>query len=179
MHKLARTMTLEYFPKDTVILSAGHRTSETLYIVQKGALKLALRTQVGSVVERSGNHKEQLDLKSFGSSPIVNAARLFVLDAGVEDTNTVERLAALQSLGYEDVAILRELQETFEFLTLLRLENELRQARAGEPLSHYISPGKLSHLQRNMLKEAFHTIGRVHSLIDHKFRTAVWSQLGQ
>src|SRR6516225_9637616 len=40
-------MTLEYFPKDTVILSAGHRASEALYIVQKGGVKLALRTQVG------------------------------------------------------------------------------------------------------------------------------------
>ena len=44
---LARHMTLEYFPKDTVILSAGHRASEALYIVQKGGVKLALRTQVG------------------------------------------------------------------------------------------------------------------------------------
>jgi len=47
IRKLARTMTLEYFPKDTVILSAGHRAAEALYIVQKGAVKLALRTQVG------------------------------------------------------------------------------------------------------------------------------------
>ena len=47
IRKLARSMTLEYFPKDTVILSAGHRPSDALYIVQKGAVKLALRTQVG------------------------------------------------------------------------------------------------------------------------------------
>ncbi len=131
------------------------------------------------VVERSGEHKEQLDLKSYGTSPIVNAARLFALDAGVEHTNTVDRLMALQSLGHEDSALLRELQEAFEFLTLMRLDNQLQQARRGEPLSNYISPGKLTHLQRNSLKEAFHTIARAHSFIDSKFRTAVWSQLGQ
>ncbi len=44
---LARTMTLEYFPKDTVILAAGRQVSEALYIVQKGAVKLGIRTNVG------------------------------------------------------------------------------------------------------------------------------------
>jgi CBS domain-containing protein len=131
------------------------------------------------VVERSGEHKEQLDLKSYGSSPIVNAARLFALDAGVAHTNTVDRLTALQSLGHEDAALFRELQEAFEFFTLLRLDNQLQQARAGELLSNYINPGKLTHLQRNALREAFHTIMRAHAIIDGKFRTAVWSQLGQ
>ena len=131
------------------------------------------------VVERTGEHREQLDLKSYGTSPIVNAARLFALDAGVEHTNTVDRLTALQSLSYADAELLRELQEAFEFLTLMRLDNQLQQARRGEPLSNYISPAKLTHLQRNSLKEAFHTITRVHSLIDSKFRTAVWAQLGQ
>ena len=40
-------MTLEFFPKDTVILSAGHPASESLYVVHKGGVKLALRSQVG------------------------------------------------------------------------------------------------------------------------------------
>ena len=44
---LAKRTSLEYFPKDSVILAAGHRASESLYIVQKGAVKLAIRTQVG------------------------------------------------------------------------------------------------------------------------------------
>jgi signal-transduction protein with cAMP-binding, CBS, and nucleotidyltransferase domain len=45
-HSLARTLTLEYFPKDTVILAAGRQVSEALYIVQKGAVKLAIRTNL-------------------------------------------------------------------------------------------------------------------------------------
>lgn len=40
-------MTLEYFPKDSTIISAGHRAAEVLYIVYKGGVKLAMRTQVG------------------------------------------------------------------------------------------------------------------------------------
>ena len=43
---LARHATLKFFPKDTVILSAGN-TSDALYVVHKGGVKLALRSQVG------------------------------------------------------------------------------------------------------------------------------------
>ena len=40
-------MALEYFPKDTLILGSGQAASDALYLVQKGGVKLALRTQVG------------------------------------------------------------------------------------------------------------------------------------
>ena len=130
------------------------------------------------VVERSGEHKEELDIKTFGTGPIVNAARLFALDAGVEATNTVDRLSGAQSLPYLDDTLRRELLESFEFLTLLRLELQLQQSRTGRPLSNYIRPGALTHLQRSLVKEAFQTIARMQSLIDEQFRTAVWAQLG-
>ena len=40
-------MKLEYFPKDTTIISAGHAASDVLYVVHKGVVKLTLRTKVG------------------------------------------------------------------------------------------------------------------------------------
>ena len=131
------------------------------------------------VVERTGNHRDELDVKMLGTGPIVNAARLFALDAGVTETNTISRLSALEASGYCDPALLNELQQAFEFLTLLRLEHQLQQARAGKPLDNYIRPEKLSHLQKSLLKESFRTISRAQTLIEEKFRTAVWAQLDQ
>ena len=129
------------------------------------------------VVERTGEHKEQLDVKTLGTGPIVNIARVSALDAGLEPTNTIDRLAALEAAGYGHGAQLKELQEAFEFLTLLRIENQLQQARTGMPLSNYINPAKLTHLQKSMMKEAFHVIVQAQSAVDDRFRTAVWSQL--
>jgi CBS domain-containing protein len=131
------------------------------------------------VLDRSGEHKEELDIKETGTGPIVEAARVFAVDAGISQTNTVDRLSALRNLDYLDGKVLTELQEAFEFLTLLRLENQLQQAREGRPLNNYISPRKLTHLQKGLLREAFQTVARVQSLIDDRFRTAVWAQLGQ
>jgi len=104
---------------------------------------------------------------------------LFAVDAGVSQTNTVDRLTALRAAEYVDPKMLTELQEAFEFLTLLRLENQLQQAREGKPLNNYASPRKLTHLQKGLLREAFQTVARVQSLVDDRFRTAVWAQLGK
>jgi CBS domain-containing protein len=130
------------------------------------------------VVERSGEHKEELDIKTFGTCPIVNAARLLAMEARIDSTNTVDRLSALQSHDLLDETLRRDLLESFEFLTLLRLERQLQQSRSGQPLSNYVRPGDLTHLQRSLVKEAFQTVNRVQSAIDERFRTAVWAQLG-
>ena len=131
------------------------------------------------VLDRSGDHKEELDLKETGTGPIVDAARLFAVDRGVSETNTVDRLTALRAAEYIDPKVPTELQEAFELLTLLRLENQLQQAREGRPLDNYIGPRKLTHLQKGLLREAFQTVARAQSLIDDRFRTPVWAQLGK
>jgi CBS domain-containing protein len=131
------------------------------------------------VLDRGGEHKNQLDLKTVGTGPIVNAARVFALQAGIEHTNTSDRLMALASSQEQNAALFSELNEAFEFLTLLRLECQLRHVREGEPLSNFIAPDSLTHLQRSLLKEAFRTIARAQGLVEDNFRTAVWSQLGR
>ena len=131
------------------------------------------------VLERGGEHKNQLDLKTYGTGPIVSAARVFALDAGIEQTNTADRLSALAAKAGENANLFRELQEAFEFLTLLRLECQLRQIREGQTLSNFIAPDSLTHLQRSLLKETFRTVVRAQALVEDTFRTAIWSTLGR
>jgi len=130
------------------------------------------------VLERTGEHKNQLDLKTFGTGPIVNAARAFAIDAAVEHTNTSDRLSAMPSGPEDDPSIFQDMQEAFEFLTLLRIERQLQQVRDGQALSNYVSPDSLTNLQRSLLKESFRTIARAQGLLEARFRTAVWAQLG-
>jgi CBS domain-containing protein len=131
------------------------------------------------VLERSGEHQNQLDLKFYGTGPIVNAARLLALDAGVEHTNTADRLTALPARPDQDAMVIPDLQEAFEFLTLLRIECQQRQAREGRPLDNFIAPEALTHLQRSLLKEAFRAVVRAQSMIEENFRTAIWAQMGR
>jgi CBS domain-containing protein len=60
------------------------------------------------VLDRSGEHKEELDIKETGTGPIVEAARLFAVDAGITHTNTVDRLTALTAAEYIDRRVLTD-----------------------------------------------------------------------
>jgi CBS domain-containing protein len=129
------------------------------------------------VVDRGGEHKNEFDLKLHGTGPIANAARLWCLDAGIGEANTIDRLNALQKTGYGDSKLITDLTESMEFLTALRLEHQLQLAQSGRPISNYVNPEKLSQLQRTLLKEAFEAVARAQDLIKSTFETWVWTQL--
>lgn len=129
------------------------------------------------VVNRGGEHKNEFDLKLHGTGPIANAARLWSLDAGISETNTIDRLTALQQAGYGDLKLLTDLTESMEFLTALRLEHQLQLAQSDRRISNYVNPEKLSQLQRTLLKEAFESIVRAQDLVKSTFETWVWTQL--
>ncbi len=159
----------------TLLKSAGFFKSILAYvsILQKPPLTLFRNF----IVESNGEHKDSLDIKMHGTAPIVNLARLFAVDARIETTGTIERLAALRDAGYGDATMLADLAEASEFLMMLRLEHQVEQARSGQKITNYVSPGVLSHLQRALLKESFQSIARAQAWAEARFKTAVWSQL--
>jgi CBS domain-containing protein len=129
------------------------------------------------VVERGGKHKDEFDVKLHGTGPLVNAVRMFALDALADATNTFDRIAALRELSYADDKLLQDLEEALEFLMLLRLQRQVEQAKSGEAISNHINPASLSHLQRGMLKEAFGAVTRAQSLVQSKFESWVWQHM--
>jgi CBS domain-containing protein len=160
---------------NTLLASAGFFKSILAYvsILHKPPLTL-LRN---FIVERNGEHKDSLDVKMHGTAPIVNLARLFAVDARIQETGTVERLTALREAGYAEAAMLNDLLEAGEFLMMLQLQHQVEQARAGVAVSNYVNPESLSHLQRALLKEAFQSIARAQAFAEARFKTAVWAQL--
>ncbi len=160
---------------NTLLKSAGFFKSILAYvsILQKPPLSLFRNF----IVERNGEHKDALDLKMYGTAPIVNLARLFAVDAQINATGTIERLTALKEAGYADATMLSDLAEASEFLMMLRLQHQVEQAREGKKVSNYVNPESLSHLQRALLKEAFQSIARAQSFAESRFKTAVWAQL--
>lgn len=98
------------------------------------------------------DHPHTLDLKNQGIRIFVDAIRIHALAAGIEPTNTVERLRGVrQSLGMpfpEAAAIIA----AFFQLQRLRLQNQVAGGlpRAG----NRIDPDRLHRLDRQILKEA-------------------------
>ena len=78
------------------------------------------------VVEHSGEHAGQFDIKRGGLLPVVNLARYAALAAEATTTSTVDRLSAGAEAGILDATDAATLEEAFDLFSELRLEHQLR-----------------------------------------------------
>jgi CBS domain-containing protein len=126
------------------------------------------------VVEKSGEHKDEFDLKIKGLAPLVDAVRLFALEKGIRETSTLERINALK----ESHAIVREsgeeLEYAFEFIMLLRIQHQFDQIDLGRQPDNFINPYKLSNLEKKIIKDAFFLIAKIQDLIIERYKVSIW-----
>jgi CBS domain-containing protein len=113
------------------------------------------------VVDSSGEHRGQLDIKDRGLLPIVGIARYASVAAGVRTTSTRERLSSAATAGTLDGRDARTLAEAHDLFWRLRLENQVEQMRRGGEPDDYIDAEELSPLTRRYLREAFHAVSAV------------------
>lgn len=99
----------------------------------------------------------------------MNLVRLFALEHGIEETNTLARLLALREARVIESQLADDLAQAFEFLLGLRVRVQLEQLRRGERPSNFVDPRQLSSLDRTLLKEAFRVIGRTQAVVRERF----------
>ncbi|CUB06346.1 DUF294 nucleotidyltransferase-like domain-containing protein [Marinomonas fungiae] len=107
------------------------------------------------LLESSGEHKNQLDLKHQGLALINDLARIYGLGCKRYHVGTKERLeqAAREKLMGLDIA--RNLMDAWDELNELRLQAQRQHwQNTGEP-SAYLDPSELSSLERKHLKSTF------------------------
>ncbi|MEO1247379.1 MAG: DUF294 nucleotidyltransferase-like domain-containing protein [Pseudomonadota bacterium] len=121
------------------------------------------------VLERSGEHKNTLDLKLHGIMPIVEIARIRCLAAGELRIGTRNRLNAAAQAGELTAADAANLIDALDFIEKLRLEHQSRQMHEGEDPDNHLSPDELSPLARQNLKAAFAQVRVSQSALLNRF----------
>ncbi len=151
------------------------RTATTpRFLHQMAANALRNRPPLGLVrdfvVASDGEHANTLDLKLNGTTPFVDAARLFSLASGASVTGTASRLRAaapkLNIAGAEIEAWI----SAFFFIQMLRLRGQHEENQAGVEMDNRINPDALNDLDRRILKEAFRQARKVQArlALDYK-----------
>jgi CBS domain-containing protein len=137
-------------------------SGNSLFLAHMSRNALMLRPPLGFfrdfVLISDGDHKSSLDIKHNGIAPIVDLARIYALAEGIASVNTIERLqkaAGTPSISRESAA---NLIDAYEFLGILRLEHQANLLQANKEANNYLSPKKLSKLEREHLKDAFKVI---------------------
>lgn len=113
------------------------------------------------IVEKDGEHKNELDIKRQGLVPFVNYARVMALKHEVNETNTLDRLDVLMKDGHISRELWSAAHEGYELQMQLRLVHQLFQMENDQVPDNYINPANLTELEKRMLKDAFSIIERL------------------
>jgi CBS domain-containing protein len=148
---------LELDPLRDILLQAG---GEKIFLAHLAKAALGFRPPLG-LFRQIRAEEGGVDLKKGGIIPIVSLARLFALEAGVEARPTLARLAAAAQAGALSKEGAETLSEAFRFLLRLRLHDQLRAMRAGQPPGHKARLEEISPLERRHLKETFLAIREI------------------
>ena len=113
------------------------------------------------IVEKDGEHKNELDIKRQGLVPFVNFARVLALKNGIKETNTLSRLNVLEADGHIQKNLWASACEGYELQMQLRLIHQLHQIENGIMPDNYLNPAHMTEIEKRMLKDAFSVIERL------------------
>ncbi len=126
------------------------------------------------IVEKSGEHQDELNLKVKGIAPFVDIARLFSLEKGIKETSTIDRINALKDKHTIMKEYAEELEHAFEFIMLLRIQNQFEQIEAGREPDNFINPRNLSSLEKKTMKDSFRLISKMQDIIIERYKPLIW-----
>jgi CBS domain-containing protein len=119
------------------------------------------------LVEESGEHKDQFDIKSRAMMPLVDAARLLILSHNIKSiNNTIERFEKLVEIEPQNKDTYLFCIESYKDLLRFRTENGLEHNDSGR----FIDLKSLNKSDRLKLKRSFKAIKLVQELIQTRFR---------
>ena len=118
------------------------------------------------VVEHTGEHRGQLDLKRGGLAPVAALARWVAIVSCETGGNTPERLRRGAEHGLLTTDEAQTLAGAFEDIYALVLDRELDALRAGASATTFIAPGELDTLTRRHLRESFRAVRSVQARLD-------------
>ncbi len=130
----------------------------------------------GFVVEKSGEHKGEFDIKKGGVFPITQGVRALALEYGIKKTNTFDRIRELEGLGVLTKDYSKDLQESYRFLSGLRMRFQAMQIKEGKEPSNYVNPEKLSRTEKSLLKDVFKVVEKFQDLLFDKYNLRYFAQ---
>ena len=119
------------------------------------------------VLERSGEHKDEFDIKKRAMMPLTDAARTLVLAGKVgRINNTFLRFEKMAELEPQNRELYEQAAEAYEILMRFRTLQGLRNQDSGR----FFKPGQLSKMERLLLRNCFEPISRLQSLLTTRFQ---------
>ena len=125
------------------------------------------------VLEKDGRHKDSMNLKRRGTAPLTDLIRVHALAVGARAVNSFERLEAVIESGVLPKGKGSELGDALEYISMVRIRNQARQAENGEEVDNNINPSELGSFDRRNLKEAFQVLSNAQNFLKYRYNSNI------
>ena len=119
---------------------------------------------LGGGAEQAGH----IDLKD-ALQPMVAFARVYAARHRVDQTHTLERIAALTERGLLPQGSREEIGDAYDFLMGLRLQLQVAALRDGRAPTNSVELSSLSHGRQELLRQSFAQIASVQRIAENEF----------
>jgi len=143
--------------------------ASALWTRDEAQFKVPLSFLGGFITEKSGPHKNEIDLKLAGAVHIVNCIRIFALTHGISETSTFGRLDELVEAGVLARDDAEFVGAAYETIMMFRIRENVRKLVQGREPDNYINPYKLTRREQALLKDAFSVITRLQKITALQF----------
>ena len=121
----------------------------------------------GFATIRSGENRNQIDMKMNGVVPVTDLGRVYALQAGLTPVNTRARLLAAGDAGAISASGAGDLVAAYDLIQTRRLEHQARRIRAGLRPDNFLAPSDLPDFERSHLRDAFVVVRTMQSAVGH------------
>ena len=121
------------------------------------------------VVDSSDEKPESFNIKN-AMKLLLNFARIYSLQYGIAETNTLLRMEKLYEIGAIKKNIYKETVEVYNYLMQLRLKHQIIMMDSNLPPDNFINPKSLTDIELAMLKRALSHLSQVQTKIRFHFK---------
>ncbi len=153
------------------IFAAFKDSNATSHLLTQDDLHFRLPVSFLGVIntEKSGPHKNEINLKTAACVHVINGVRIFAIQNEITEPSTFERLKILAQKGVLSEEDAEFISDSYETLMMFRIRENLKKVRQGKKADNYINPSRLSKREKTILKDAFYGVSRLQKLADNEF----------
>lgn len=119
--------------------------------------------------DSKGEHAGMLEIKKAGIFAVTDGIKALAIEAGLLDGSSTQRLEALRAAGVTREKETENLEQSFEFMVLMRLRCQVEAIREGRAPDNYIALDRLNAMEQGRLRIALEGVEKFQAFIRHHF----------
>lgn len=148
----------------------GQLNKNQIFLTSLGNNTLRKPTPLGFfrqfLLEKNGEHKDTFDIKVRALMPLIDAARMIILDHGARSfNNSIQRYEKLIELEPQNAELYTDCIDAFKVF----LHYRTKQGLANKDSGRFIKLESLSKADRVILKSSFHAISDIQELLKIRY----------